>query len=111
MPPMDPSAVLTRRERLVTRDVEGDTLVVPLAGRPEDLTSIFIFNPVGAFVWKTLDGARTVAELNALVCAEFDEASPEAVSKDVAEFLGELDRLGLIALQGAAHVASLDPSQ
>ncbi|KUK63932.1 MAG: Coenzyme PQQ synthesis protein D (PqqD) [Methanoculleus marisnigri] len=46
-------------------------------------------NPVGAHVWKELDGSKTFAELIAGLRSAFDDV-PETVSDEVAAFLDDL---------------------
>ena len=51
--------------------------------------------PVALATWRALDGRRTVAEVAALVRAQFDGA-PASVTEDVAAFLSSLERRGFV---------------
>jgi hypothetical protein len=56
----------------VTRQIAGETLIMPVAGRVVDLESIYVLNEVGSRIWQ-LAGSPTTADLIAEVVArEFD---------------------------------------
>jgi Coenzyme PQQ synthesis protein D (PqqD) len=70
--------------------VESEAVLLDLEGR-----RIQGLNAVGSFVWGLLDGVRTVAGLGREVPARFDVDVGRAEA-DVAAFLGELRRRGLV---------------
>jgi hypothetical protein len=45
---------------LVTRDVAGETIVVPIKNKVGDLNSIFTLNEIGTVIWGLIDGKRRV---------------------------------------------------
>lgn len=53
---------------------------------------------VAGFLWRQLDGVRTVDELVSLVAAEY-EADPAEVAEDVQAVLADLVQAGFIALR------------
>jgi hypothetical protein len=74
---------------MVSRVVSGEHILVPLASRGADIDSIFNLNATGTFIWERIDGRKTGAELAALVAADFQVSSDQAVA-DCGEFLGQL---------------------
>ncbi len=58
----------------------------------------FALDDVSGRIWDLCDGNRTVAEIAATLCAEYD-APRETVEADVMEFLGELLTDGLVISQ------------
>ena len=44
----------------VTRQIAGETLIMPVAGRVADLESIYVLNEVGSRIWQ-LVGSPTTA--------------------------------------------------
>jgi pyrroloquinoline quinone biosynthesis protein D len=58
----------------------------------------FALDDVSGRIWDLCDGNRTVAEIVAALCAEYD-APQETVEEDVMEFLGELLTDGLVIRQ------------
>lgn len=77
--------------------VSGEHILVPLASRGVDLDSIFNLNSTGTFIWERVDGVRTVAEITALVAAEFAVPDAQAAS-DCMEFLAQLLEVKAIEL-------------
>jgi hypothetical protein len=80
---------------LVSREVAGDTVVVPICRGVGDLDSIFTFNAVGTFLWGLLAEAHTTSELAAFVARRF-AVREDAALRDVCAFLEELQEVGLV---------------
>ena len=70
------------------------TLLVAGAGEALEL------DEVAAFMWKQIDGTRTVAEIADAVAGAYDVDAGTA-RDDVAELLGELVEVGVVELGGA----------
>ena len=80
---------------LVTRQIAGETLIVPVAGQVTDLDSIYVLNEVASRIWELIRSPTTVERVAEVVAGEFD-VSPERAAEDVAEFLGSLAARELI---------------
>jgi hypothetical protein len=80
---------------VVTRQVAGERLLVPLRGSIADLRRIHVLNEVGEFVWLRLDGAHDVSRLVAEVTQAFHVPSAQA-EQDIVAFLDELRSQGLV---------------
>ena len=92
------AAKYVRNSRVVSREVAGETLVVPIRGGVGDLDAIFSFNPLGSDLWALLQNATSIEEMTAWVVERFDVTSNQA-TVDVEAFVSELCRSGLIHLQ------------
>jgi hypothetical protein len=79
----------------VTRQIAGETLIVPVTGRVMDLESIYVLNPVGSRIWELLRSPTTAARIAEVVASEF-AVTPEHAADDVVEFLDSLGARGLI---------------
>jgi hypothetical protein len=79
----------------VTRQIAGETLILPVAGRVTDLESIYVLNEVASRIWQLVASPATVDEIVDAIAREFD-VSPEQATTDVTEFLASLDARGLI---------------
>ena len=79
----------------VTRQIAGETLIMPVAGRTADLESIYVLNDVGSRIWQLVGSPTSTDQIADVIAREFDVA-PERAAADVAEFLGALDARGLI---------------
>ena len=84
-----------KEKELVTRDVAGEEIIVPIKGHVGDLEGVFTLNEVGALIWRLMDGQKTVRQLMEAVRNEYDVEASEA-EKDVVDFLRSLEDAGLI---------------
>jgi hypothetical protein len=103
---LDPASLVVRhssgQRSFVTRQIAGETLIVPVTGHVMDLESIYVLNPVGSRIWELLQSPTTVEGIAGVLASEF-AVSIECASTDVLEFLEALGSRGLIhtALEGA----------
>ena len=91
----DWGVVFRKHERVVTRQIAGETLLVPVRGKLVDMQKIFSLDPVAAFVWEHLDGSRTLADVRDAVLDAFD-VEQERAEADIQEFVAELVAAELI---------------
>lgn len=75
-----------------TSSGEEAVLVLPTLGQ------IKVLNEVGARVWELLDGARRVADVVTVICAEY-EVDGDRAAADTLVFLAELQAKGLLLLK------------
>jgi len=83
------------RRSFVTREIGGETLIVPVTGHVMELESIYVLNPVGSRIWELLRSPTTTDQIAAIVAGEF-AVSPQDAAADTAEFLDSLATRGLI---------------
>ena len=79
----------------VTRQIAGETLIMPVASRVVDLECIYVLNEVGSRIWQLVASPTTADRIAEIVAREF-EVSAERAAGDVADFLGALETRGLI---------------
>lgn len=89
------SKCFLKENNFVTREISGETIVVPIRGRPEDLDSIFTLNELGTMIWNLLDGRTSVGQIVESVSTTYD-VSPEQAIRDTIDFLNSLEAEGLI---------------
>lgn len=81
----------------VTREIAGETIIVPVRSHTNDLDSIYTLNELGTRIWQLLDGRANVDQIVEAVCREYD-ISPEEARKDTLDFLQSLEANDLITL-------------
>jgi hypothetical protein len=86
---------LVRSSSIVSREVAGETIVVPICRGVGDLDSVYTFNSVGKSLWQLLEEGRTAEELANWIATQY-EVSAEQASLDVQSYLTELQAVGLI---------------
>jgi hypothetical protein len=85
----------TRNTAIVSRDVAGETIVVPICRGVGDLDSVYTFNPVGRSLWRLLENSHSVEELANWVATHYEVDAKQAMS-DVQSYMAELQEIGLI---------------
>jgi hypothetical protein len=84
------STIFRRSSRQVSCDLNGEAAILQL-----DQSVYFGLQGVGAQVWLALETPQSLAELNRLVCKEFDVDAARAEA-DLVKFLSELQAAGLV---------------
>ena len=79
----------TRNTAIVSRDVAGETIVVPICRGVGDLDSVYTFNPVGRSLWRLLENGQSVEELANWVATNCEVDAKQAFA-DVQMYLAEL---------------------
>jgi hypothetical protein len=85
----------TRSMSIVSREIAGETIVVPICRGVGDLDSVYTFNAVGTYLWRLLGESRTEQELAGWVAKNFAVSEDQALV-DVRSFLADLGEVGLI---------------
>jgi hypothetical protein len=83
-------AIYTLSDDVVAREIEGETIIVPLVSGIGDMEDeLFSLNETGRAIWEKLDGKKDLKKVVEDLSAEF-EASPKKIEKDVIGFVEEL---------------------
>ena len=89
--------IYRRNENFVFRKIEGETILVPIRGNVEDLDAIYSLNATAALAWQSLDGARSLKSVAALIAAEY-EVAPDRAEADLLEFIREMASIDAVVL-------------
>ena len=87
--------VYQKNQNFVFRQIDDETLLVPIKDNVGDLGSIYNLNPVAAFVWQHLDGKRKLNDIKDLMTDRFEVSKADA-EKDLTEFVGELEKIDAV---------------
>jgi len=88
-PDLTPDDVLARSADLVTREIEGEFLMVPIVNTIGEEGELYSLNETGRAIWDRLDGTTSIGDIVNALGREFD-ASREEVERDVLGILGDL---------------------
>lgn len=89
--------VCTPSEDIVSREIEGAVIIVPLAAGIGDADDeLYTLNDSGQAVWQRLDGRRTLGDVAADLAAEFD-ADRDELETDVLGFAAALVWRGILS--------------
>src|SRR5580692_3782198 len=89
------SARFIRNRDVVSRQIEGELVIVPIRRGVGDLNSLYTLNPVGSVLWDFMTEGHTLPEMVQRVCDEFEVTTNQAKA-DIQEFLGSLLEENLI---------------
>jgi hypothetical protein len=87
--------IYRRNENFVFRQIEGETVLVPIRGNVGDLDCIYSLNPVGALVWEHLDGSQDLKEIQKRITREYDVSDDEAEA-DLLAFIEEMKSISAL---------------
>ena len=87
---------LLRSNSVVSRQIAGETLVVPIRGKVGDLASIYSFNETGSTLWIALENPKSLDTLTHLLCQTYD-VTWDAAERDATAFVTEMGAAGLLS--------------
>src|SRR2546421_9163812 len=91
-----PDASTYRRSNaVVSRQISGETLLVPIRGKVGDLASIYSFNETGSALWSALEHPRSLENLTSLLYQSFEVGWDDA-RRDADTFVREMQAAGLL---------------
>ena len=88
------SRIIVQNDDIVSRDIAGETILVPIRGNLADMQNIFTLNKIGAFIWEKLDGKSPLSVTLGSLLDHFDVSSQEA-ENDILEFIDQVLETGL----------------
>ena len=84
-----------KAEKIASRSIAGETLLVPISGKLADMQRIFALNSVAEYIWKRLDGEKLLGDIRDEVLSHFDVDSEQA-GNDIQDFISQLKKENLI---------------
>ncbi len=82
-------------DKLVTRKIAGETVLVPIERDAGDLNAIYTLNSTGTKIWDMLGEAASDRSIIQSICEEYEVTYQEA-EKDFVEFQHSLLAAGLV---------------
>ena len=80
---------------IITREIVGETLLVPVRAEVAGMQQLYALNEVSAFIWQQIDGTETLGAVLKRVTSRFDVDRREAEA-DLAAFVHQLTSADLI---------------
>ncbi|MFC1948009.1 PqqD family protein [Chloroflexota bacterium] len=87
--------VYTKNSNIVTREVAGEMVLVPILKGVSDLAEIYTMDKVGARIWELIDGVVTVEQITNIITTQY-RVTQEQAEADILEFLAELEEVNAI---------------
>ncbi|MBL7069049.1 MAG: PqqD family protein [Candidatus Omnitrophica bacterium] len=92
---MDNKKVFKRNPDFVMREIDKETILVPVIKTSEDINCIYTLNKVGSEVWRLIDGKNSLENIKRKVLENFD-TTPKEVEKEMKGFLKDLEEIKAI---------------
>ena len=84
-----------RNGNFVYRQIENETILVPIKDNVGDMNCIYNLNEVGAFIWENIKCKNSIADIKNMVLSEF-EVSDSQAETDLNEFVDDLRQIEAI---------------
>ena len=84
-----------RNENFVFRQIENETILVPIKDNVGDMNCIYNLNEVGAFIWQNIKCQNSVSDIKEMIVSEFEVAESQAEA-DLNEFVNDLSEIEAI---------------
>ena len=79
-----------KSEDIVSREIEGELLIVPIASGIGDMEDeLYTLNETGKEIWTLIDGTRSLGEIATDLSSKYN-AQKEEISRDVIGIVSEL---------------------
>jgi len=89
---MKDSIVLRKNRNIVTREVEEETVLVPVYKTSDQLSCVYSLNEPATRVWKLIDGKRTLGEIKEKIGADFS-SQPKEINRKMTLLLNDLKKI------------------
>ena len=80
---------------VVSRNIAGETVLVPISEKTQTAGRLFTLNEVGAFIWECIDGEESVGGILGRIVDRYD-VGVESATADLDELLEGMQRCGMI---------------
>ncbi|WP_321492456.1 PqqD family protein [uncultured Desulfobacter sp.] len=87
---MDPDTVYAPSEKIISRDILGEIVIVPIESGLADFSdAMFSFNDTGALAWKCIEQKKTIRQICTAIAEEYDSSMGQ-IEQGVKKLLTEL---------------------
>jgi hypothetical protein len=87
--------IYSKNNEIVTRRILDETILVPIRGKLANMQRIFALNPVAEYIWKNINGQKSLNEILKEIEDNF-EVSKEQALADLIEFVTDLIKENLL---------------
>lgn len=93
---MNLHTIYRKKDNMVTRQIAGETLLVPIRSQVADMQNIFaLTHSTAEYIWQQLDGKQNLEQIHQGIMDNFQVENQQALS-DLQEFISQLLEAGII---------------
>ena len=90
------NTIYRKKDDIVTRQIAGETLLVPIRSQVADMQNIFaLTHSTAEYIWQQLDGKQNLRHIHQGILDNFQVENQQALS-DLQEFISRLLEAGII---------------
>jgi phage terminase small subunit len=87
--------VIKKSDEVVSREIEGKVVLMPLHKTSKDLNYIYTLNETASLAWGLFDGKSTTGDIRKSISEAYDVAQ-DKVEKELCEFVKDLKAIKAI---------------
>lgn len=87
--------VYKKNPNIVSRIIDNDTILVPIARQVEEVECIYTLNESGTYIWNKLDGKTTLEQIATELTKEYSIPNDKA-EKDIKSLINDLEKADCI---------------
>ena len=84
-----------QNKNFMLRQIDNETILVPIKDNVGDMNGIYNLNELGAFIWQNIKCKNSVADIKEMILHEF-EVSESQAEADLNEFVNDLRKIEAI---------------
>lgn len=92
---MEDLKVLKKNPNIVSRKIEGETILMPLYNTSDEINCIYTLNDVADRIWELIDGKKNIEKIKKILIEEFDTTKKE-LDIELATFIKDLEEIKAI---------------
>lgn len=92
---MDENKIFKRSDQVVSREIEGEVVLLPLYKSSKDLNYIYTLNKTAATAWGLIDGKNNLADIKNKLTDEFNVEETK-LTKQLNELIKDLTSIRAI---------------
>ncbi len=97
---LTPESILVHSDDIVSREIEGELIIVPIASGIGDMEDeLYTLNETGRSIWERIDGKRSLQNITGDLAEEYS-ATPDIIMKDVVGLAEELLKRKILVIKG-----------
>ena len=92
---MDVSWVYVKSEGFVEKAIGTEKVLVPLTDNVANMNQVYNLNEVGSFIYDTIDGEKTIAQVHEALINKY-EVNPKEALNDITFFINDMINRGVL---------------
>ncbi len=95
---MDVSWVYVKSEGFVEKAIGTEKVLVPLTDNVANMNQVYNLNEVGSFIYDTIDGEKTIAQVHNALINKYEVNQNEALN-DITIFINDMVNRGVLLVR------------